>query len=193
MPRLFWAAFRRCRNGMILVDHERRCVDVNAAFVELLGYQRSELIGRRYHEFAVEPPLSDEAWRQLTHGSDFYVTRQLRRADGQHVSVELAGHRETVTGRDLILVVVVRRVRGGRSADGHDGASDSALTAREREIVELIALGLTGPEIANELYVSHATVRTHVRNAMKKLGAHSRAHLVAKALGDGIVVPPSTP
>lgn len=192
LPRLFWAAFRRCRNGMILVDDERRCVDVNAAFVELLGYKRSELIGRRYHEFAVKPPLSDEGWRQLTHGSDFYVTRELRRADGQHVSVELAGHRETVTGRDLILVVVVRRVRGSRSANGHNGASNSALTAREREIVELIALGLTGPEIANELYLSHATVRTHVRNAMNKLGAHSRAHLVAKALGDGIVVPPRT-
>ena len=43
LPRLFWAAFRRCRNGMILVDDERRCVDVNAAFVELLGYKRSEL------------------------------------------------------------------------------------------------------------------------------------------------------
>jgi PAS domain S-box-containing protein len=178
---------------MILVDGERRCVDVNAAFVELLGYKRSELIGRRYHEFAVKPPLSDEAWRQLTQGSDFYVTRELRRADGQHVSVELAGHRETVTGRDLILVVVVRRLRGSRSTQGHNGASDSALTAREREIVELIALGLTGPEIANELYLSHATVRTHVRNAMNKLGAHSRAHLVAKALGDGIVVPPRTP
>src|SRR5581483_11130692 len=145
LPRLFWAAFRRCRNGLILVDGERRCVDVNAAFVELLGYKRSELIGRRYHEFAVKPPLSDEAWRQLTQGSDFYVTRELRRADGQHVSVELAGHRETVTGRDLILVVVVRRVRGSRSTQGHNGASDSALTAREREIVELIALGLTGP------------------------------------------------
>ena len=51
----------------------------------------------------------------------------------------------------------------------------------------MIALGLSGPEIATELHLSHATVRTHVRNAMNKLGASSRAHLVAKAYGDGIV------
>jgi PAS domain-containing protein len=40
LPVLFWAAFRRCRNGMILVDDERVCVDVNDAFVQLLGYKR---------------------------------------------------------------------------------------------------------------------------------------------------------
>ena len=45
--------------------------------------------------------------------------------------------------------------------------------------------GETGPEIAEQLHISHATVRTHVRNAMAKVGARSRAHLVAKALGDG--------
>lgn len=184
---LFWAAFKRCRNGMILVDDERRCVEVNDAFVQLLGYKRRELIGRRYHEFAVKPPMPNEAWRELVRGQDFYVTRELRRADGQHVAVELAGHRETVTGRDLILIVVLRRLRRRRGPGDHQPASDSALTGRELEIVEMIALGLTGPEIATELHVSHATVRTHVRNAMNKLEAHSRAHLVAKALGDGIV------
>ena len=56
----------------------------------------------------------------------------------------------------------------------------------------MIAYGLTGPDIATELHVSHATVRTHVRNAMNKLGAHSRAHLVAKVYGDGIVPSPQT-
>ena len=46
----------------------------------------------------------------------------------------------------------------------------------------------TGPEIADELDICRDTVRTHVRNAMTKLGARSRAHLVAKALGDGLVL-----
>ena len=43
-------------------------------------------------------------------------------------------------------------------------------------------------EIADELHLSHDTVRTHIRNAMAKTGARSRAHLVAKALGEGLVV-----
>jgi DNA-binding CsgD family transcriptional regulator len=51
--------------------------------------------------------------------------------------------------------------------------------------VRHVARGSTGPEIADELSISHDTVRTHVRNAMTKVGARSRAHLVAKALGDG--------
>ena len=51
-----------------------------------------------------------------------------------------------------------------------------------------MALGYTGPEIAAELHISHDTVRTHVRNAMEKTGARSRAHLVAKVLGNGIAL-----
>ena len=56
------------------------------------------------------------------------------------------------------------------------------------EIVHLVALGASGPEIGDELSISHETVRTHVRNAMDKVGARSRAHLVAKALGDGLTL-----
>jgi DNA-binding CsgD family transcriptional regulator len=54
--------------------------------------------------------------------------------------------------------------------------------------VRLVALGMTGREIAAELHLAHHTVRTHVRNAMVKTGARSRAHLVAKALADGLVL-----
>ena len=61
------------------------------------------------------------------------------------------------------------------------------LTARELEVVQRIAHGDTGPEIADELHIAHDTVRTHVRNAMAKVGARSRAHLVARSLGDGLV------
>jgi DNA-binding CsgD family transcriptional regulator len=54
--------------------------------------------------------------------------------------------------------------------------------------VRLVALGASGPEIADELIISHNTVRTHVRNAMIKAGARSRAHLVARAIGEGLVL-----
>lgn len=62
------------------------------------------------------------------------------------------------------------------------------LSPREREVVHLVSLGAAGPEIAEELGISHETVRTHVRNAMDKLGARSRAQLVAKALAEGHLV-----
>jgi DNA-binding CsgD family transcriptional regulator len=64
------------------------------------------------------------------------------------------------------------------------------LTAREREILALLAKGLSGAAIAEQLVLSPETVRTHVRNAMTKLGASTRSQAVAMVLGDGIISPP---
>jgi DNA-binding NarL/FixJ family response regulator len=63
------------------------------------------------------------------------------------------------------------------------------LTDREREVVALVAQGLTNEEIANELIVSPATARTHVSRAMVKLHARDRAQLVVFAYQSGLVRP----
>ncbi len=55
----------------------------------------------------------------------------------------------------------------------------SELTRRERQILELLAEGLTGEQVADELFVSAETVRTHIRNAISKLGARTRVQAVA--------------
>jgi DNA-binding NarL/FixJ family response regulator len=59
------------------------------------------------------------------------------------------------------------------------------LSPREREILGLLSQGLSGEEAAKQLFLSSETVRTHVRNAMTKLGAATRAHAVALALQRG--------
>jgi DNA-binding NarL/FixJ family response regulator len=59
------------------------------------------------------------------------------------------------------------------------------LTERERQIMGLLAHGLTGREIAARLFLSPATVRTHVQNAMGKLGARTRAQAIAIVSADG--------
>jgi DNA-binding NarL/FixJ family response regulator len=59
------------------------------------------------------------------------------------------------------------------------------LSPREREVLDLLAQGLTGEEVATRLTLSPETVRTHVRNAMDKLEAHTRVHAVAIALRQG--------
>ena len=63
------------------------------------------------------------------------------------------------------------------------------LTDREREVVALVAQGLTNDEIAAELIVSPATARTHVSRAMVKLHARDRAQLVVFAYESGLVRP----
>jgi DNA-binding NarL/FixJ family response regulator len=65
------------------------------------------------------------------------------------------------------------------------------LTGREREVLVLVALGLSNDEIADRLVVSPHTVKTHVNRAMTKLGAHDRAQLVIHAYEAGLVRPPA--
>jgi DNA-binding NarL/FixJ family response regulator len=63
------------------------------------------------------------------------------------------------------------------------------LTEREREVLGLVARGLSNSEIATELYISPATAKTHVSRVMMKLGARDRAQLVAFAYESGFVTP----
>jgi DNA-binding NarL/FixJ family response regulator len=61
------------------------------------------------------------------------------------------------------------------------------LSAREREITQLLAEGLTGEEVAERLVLSAETVKTHIRNAVNKLEARNRVHAIAIALRSGLI------
>jgi DNA-binding NarL/FixJ family response regulator len=65
-----------------------------------------------------------------------------------------------------------------------------ALSKREREIMDLLAQGLTGEAVAERLVLSSETVKTHIRNAMAKLEASTRVHAIAIALREGYISPP---
>jgi DNA-binding NarL/FixJ family response regulator len=65
-----------------------------------------------------------------------------------------------------------------------------SLSKREREIMDLLAQGLTGEDVAERLVLSSETVKTHIRNAMSKLEAHTRVHAVAIALRQGYITGP---
>ena len=68
--------------------------------------------------------------------------------------------------------------------DGHY----EPLTARETEVLTLMALGLPSRQIAARLGISYATVRSHIRSVGSKLGAHSKDEAIAKARELGVII-----
>src|SRR4051794_28258694 len=172
---------------MVLLDEQRRQVEVNPAYVELLGAHRGTLLGRPVYERVAGGPIASPAeWRITIQKGEFSGVARLIRDDGDLVTVQFAGHPETVTGKRLVLLVAISTARPGRRLPVATPKGET-LSDREREVVRQIGQGRSGPEIAQELRISHNTVRTHVFNAMTKTGSRSRAHLVAKTLGEGLI------
>jgi DNA-binding NarL/FixJ family response regulator len=101
--------------------------------------------------------------------------------------------REIARGEALLSPSVTRRLIAEFAARPTRPAlqppSMQTLTEREREVVALVAQGLTNDEIAGELFLSPATARTHVSRAMTKLNARDRAQLVVYAYQSGLVRP----
>jgi PAS domain S-box-containing protein len=185
----FRTVFDRSANPMTLIDQALVRVDVNPATCALYGVGREQLVGRRVDGMLLNGRLPDSSptWQDVVAQGSATGEVVVVRPDGAHVDVEFAAQSGLIRGRPLVLVVVTE-------ADEEEplpapAPASAPLTAREHEIVRRLALGLTSREIAEEMVVSHETVRTHVRNAMGKTEARTRAQLVAIALTDRLVTP----
>jgi DNA-binding NarL/FixJ family response regulator len=109
----------------------------------------------------------------------------------------LTAVRVVAAGDALIAPRITRRLieefaRLPEPAAAGTNPSLDQLTDREREVLELVARGRSNAEIAAALYVSHATVKTHVSRLLMKLAARDRAQLVMVAYERGVVVPGAT-
>jgi DNA-binding NarL/FixJ family response regulator len=103
-------------------------------------------------------------------------------------AVRAAARGETVLAPAVAGRLVTRLRRGGAPADQ---PARPALSGREREILARAARGLTNAEIGRDLYISEATVKTHLLRACGKLGVSGRTAAVAAAVEHGLLKPPS--
>lgn len=76
-----------------------------------------------------------------------------------------------------------------QAADGKEKESVNEITAREQQVLEMLAAGKTNEEIAAALSISKHTVARHRENVMRKLGLHSRSELVKYAIRKGLIEP----
>jgi PAS domain S-box-containing protein len=201
-------AFARVWNPMLIVDDNRRCVTANAPACGLLGIEPEEVPWRRIDDFtpAHDRERLDEHWGAFLANGAVEGWYHLPRPNGRILPVEFSATANVLPGRHLS--VVMPRPGRGADPDGYSAvrfkrgrmvmasrdagprptagvASAPPLTHREREVLGQVAGGLTGGQIAQQLVVSPETIKSHVQNAMTKLGAHTRAHAVAIALRTG--------
>jgi DNA-binding NarL/FixJ family response regulator len=134
--------------------------------------------------------LDEYVFESLRTGASGFLIKDSEPAELLHAIRVVAG------GESLLSPTVTRRVirqfaeQPSRPPSPHPGIR--TLTEREREVVSLVAEGLTNDEIAERLVVSPATARTHVSRSMVKLNARDRAQLVVFAYQSGLA-PPSEP
>ncbi|QYH36337.1 response regulator transcription factor [Salinibacterium sp. M195] len=108
-----------------------------------------------------------------------------------------AAIRTLASGDALLSPAVTRRVlqrvtRAARQAPRQtDAATTAELTTREREVLVLVAEGLSNAEIASALFVGEATVKTHVSKVLQKLTLRDRIQAIVFAYENGVVVPSS--
>ncbi|NHC14806.1 response regulator transcription factor [Motilibacter deserti] len=150
-------------------------------------------------QICADPELS--ATRVLvltTYETDEYVAQALRAGASGFVGKgigtdDLLDAVRTVAAGDTLLspaatrALVARFLAAPEAGPPSDSAQLDVLTAREREMVALVATGLSNQEIAERTYLSPFTVRAHVQRAMTKLQARDRAQLVVIAYRTGLV------
>jgi DNA-binding NarL/FixJ family response regulator len=120
-----------------------------------------------------------------TYTGDVQAVRALRAGARGYV---LKGH----VHRELL--ETVRAVHAGQkripqeiAAELADHAADDNLTLREIDVLQLIAAGNANKQIADQLSIGEATVKSHVTNILSKLGANDRAHAVTIGLKRGVI------
>jgi DNA-binding NarL/FixJ family response regulator len=172
--------------------------------VVLMDIRMPELDGlAALREITADPALAEVRVVMLTTFElDEYVFEALRGGASGFVLKDSAPDellhaiRVVADGASLLSPTVTRRVieqfsgRGAASRVPHPQLE--RLTEREREIMAWVATGRSNDEIAAELVVSPATVRTHVSRAMVKLHARDRAQLVVFAVQSGLILPESS-
>ncbi|TDC64961.1 response regulator transcription factor [Actinomadura sp. GC306] len=156
-------------------------------------------------EICADPELSASRILILTtYETDEHVAQALRAGAsgfiGKGIGVEdLVDAVRTIAAGDTLLSpaatrsLVARFLAAPHGSAPHDPERLAVLTPREREMVALVATGLSNQEIAERTFLSPFTVRAHVQRAMMKLDARDRAQLVVIAYRTGLADPTTDP
>nr|WP_055507777.1 response regulator transcription factor [Nonomuraea pusilla] len=177
------AAAREHRPDVVLMDIRMPELDGLEATARIAGDDR--LDGVRVIILTTFD-LDDYVYGALRAGASGFLVKDTEPAELIHAV------RVVARGDALIAPSVTRRLIAefaGRVKPPEPGPRLNALTEREREVMTLVAGGLSNDEIAARLVLSPATAKTHVSRIMTKLGVRDRAQLVVIAYEAGMITP----
>jgi DNA-binding CsgD family transcriptional regulator len=184
--------FVRSLNPMLLVDDERRYVDANAAASLFLRLPHDEICKLRVDDITPPelrhglPALWAEFLQGRFSGDGTQALRwEFHMPDGASVAVDISSTPDFEPGRHLAIVAFPPSETPNEVGDLAPPLGSRPLTKRECEVLMLVALGNTGPQIATQLFISRDTVSSHVNNILAKLEANNRAHAIAIAMQTG--------
>lgn len=183
------------RNGLEAIDAVAR----TAPDVVLMDIRMPEMNGIEATQRITAAPDAPKVVILTTFDLDEYVYDALRAGASAFMlkdapPADVVRAIEVVAAGESLLAPSITRKLIGEFAKGGAGrhqerASLDGLSDRETEVLTHIARGLTNGELADTLFISEPTVKTHVRNLLSKLGARDRVQLVVLAYQAGLVTP----
>jgi DNA-binding CsgD family transcriptional regulator len=183
--------FDRSLVPMVMIDHELRIVRSNRAHRLFVRRTLADLRMRRIGELA--PPgqgqMVEERWQETLRTGRAAGPHELPIPGGEPISVMFCTIANALPGLHLSIVVPADWPEHELGDLDRDRPSNpcSPLSPRERDVLSLVAAGAGTTEIAAELTVEPSTVKTHLRNAQRKLGARHRAHAIAIAMQNDLL------
>jgi DNA-binding NarL/FixJ family response regulator len=130
--------------------------------------------------------FDEYVFETLRAGASGYLVKDIEPEDLLH-AVRVVAKGDTLLAPTITRKLIAEYVR--RSPPAHTSSTLDVPTNREREVVALVARGLSNDEIGTVVTISPTTAKTHVSRAMTKLGARDRAQLVVLAYESGLVLP----
>jgi DNA-binding CsgD family transcriptional regulator len=187
-PQRLKVVFERNRIPMVMVDAQRRYIEVNRPARLWFRLSLEEIRGFAIGELTPAAPagVMQTAWSRLLDVGSVAGPYPVGRSDASDVEVVYLGIAEIVPGLHLIAFAPADWSEDELHTI-EDAGSATSLTPRELEVLALAADGLNVKDLAHALELSPGTIKTHLENIHRKLHVQSRAAAVAKAMRLGVI------